>query len=68
MTLRLAAFLLLLTVAAPAQDAPNFKAPVSKLELADGDTVVFLGDSITHHASTPSTSKTSFTRGSRTCV
>lgn len=32
--------------AAPAPAAP--KAPVAKLELADGDSIVFLGDSITH--------------------
>lgn len=28
--------------------AEDFKAPISKLELKDGDCVVFLGDSITH--------------------
>jgi len=33
---------------APAPVAPQFKPLVAKLDLKDGDTVVFLGDSITH--------------------
>lgn len=48
-----AASLLLLSLAlagqnAIGQDAKEVSAPVGKLELADGDSIVFLGDSITH--------------------
>jgi lysophospholipase L1-like esterase len=32
----------------PLSKAPLSKAPLSKLELVDGDSIVFLGDSITH--------------------
>jgi lysophospholipase L1-like esterase len=30
------------------QDAPEIAAPIGKLDLKDGDSIVFLGDSITH--------------------
>lgn len=40
--------LLSLVLAAAAAHAADFPAPVKTLELNDGDTVVFLGDSITH--------------------
>jgi lysophospholipase L1-like esterase len=48
-----AASLLLLSLAfagqdAIGQDAKEVSTPVGKLELADGDSIVFLGDSITH--------------------
>lgn len=39
---------LVLLALASALQAQEFKAPLAKLELADGDTLVFLGDSITH--------------------
>ena len=44
------AVVLLLAISVPvfAQDTPKPAAPVSKMEVADGDSVVFLGDSITH--------------------
>ena len=47
MTCRL---LLLLAISLPAfaQDDVKPAAPVSTMELADGDSIVFLGDSITH--------------------
>ena len=48
MMLRLITLLCLLPLATFAQEETNFNAPVSKLELADGDSIVFLGDSITH--------------------
>ena len=47
---RLCSLLLTAVIAAaclPAQ-ADEFPAPVTKLDLQDGDTLVFLGDSITH--------------------
>ena len=34
--------------AKPAADSAEFPAPLAKIELAEGDTLVFLGDSITH--------------------
>src|SRR5690606_6656900 len=40
--------LLLLTAALPSARAQEFAAPLGKLELQDGDSIVFLGDSITH--------------------
>ncbi len=39
--------LLTITVAAPASE-PQYKSPTAKLELKSGDSIVFLGDSITH--------------------
>lgn len=44
----LAALLLSSAAVAPPILADDFKAPLAGLELADGDSVVFLGDSITH--------------------
>lgn len=49
----LAVCLTLMVTAAMAQDAPQaeqkkFASPVEHLELQDGDSIVFLGDSITH--------------------
>lgn len=44
--IRAAALLLLLSAPAFAQQKPS--TPLSTMELADGDSVVFLGDSITH--------------------
>ncbi len=39
---------LLLSISLTAAGAEELAAPLAKLELADGDTLVFLGDSITH--------------------
>ena len=39
---------LLFTTSALTADAEEFAAPLSKLDLKDGDSIVFLGDSITH--------------------
>ena len=47
MKTRLASALLLLLPLAPCA-AQDYKAPVAKLDLQNGDTLVFLGDSITH--------------------
>ncbi|MEW4531139.1 SGNH/GDSL hydrolase family protein [Maioricimonas sp. JC845] len=37
-----------LTSASAQEEAAKFRAPLPKLELVDGDSIVFLGDSITH--------------------
>lgn len=47
-TFPLAVLLAVLTLLAGSSRAEDFKSPLRSLELADGDCVVFLGDSITH--------------------
>lgn len=44
----LPAFIMLLLVAAANTSAQEFAKPLGKLDLQDGDSIVFLGDSITH--------------------
>jgi lysophospholipase L1-like esterase len=45
---RLLAMVLLLAVVASSTQAQEFARPLEKLDLQDGDSIVFLGDSITH--------------------
>jgi len=42
------AILLLLTAAVQSIQAEDFAKPLGKLDLQEGDSIVFLGDSITH--------------------